>query len=313
MLSTRGFIASNPRARLLNPATALLHAVLLLVLVFTGACRVGTPEPEVSGPTATSRAASPEPEPNLDDIALRLEDGAQGWRLAAENLRPVAVEVLVRRRADLSLVESFVLPGESSQIILEWPGLDRDEVVSVLEEDLQVGSIMGDPASIDPDEEHLYRLPFRAGRRYRLVQGFHGKKSHRSEVSRYALDFEMPVGEPIHAARAGKVVKVVDWLTESGSDSRLLGRDNRIIVEHSDGTLATYAHLAPGGVVVEEGERVERGQHLGFSGRTGFTSGPHLHFVVRGARDVSIPIRFEGQEGRDLSEVGGTFGVKTRD
>jgi hypothetical protein len=37
---------------------------------------------------------------------------------------------------------------------------------------------------------------------------------------------------------------------------------------------------------------------------TGFTRGPHLHFVVLRERDISVPIRFEGYEDRDLSKPG---------
>ena len=64
--------------------------------------------------------------------------------------------------------------------------------------------------------------------------------------------------------------------------------------------MAVYAHLQPGGVLVRTGQRVRRGQPIGLSGNTGFSSGPHLHFVVqvnRGMRLESIPFRMFGRRG----------------
>jgi murein DD-endopeptidase MepM/ murein hydrolase activator NlpD len=61
-----------------------------------------------------------------------------------------------------------------------------------------------------------------------------------------------------------------------------------------------YAHLQEGGVLVRIGQRVRAGQQIGLSGNTGFTTGPHLHFVVqvnRGMRLESIPVRIAGAGG----------------
>jgi murein DD-endopeptidase MepM/ murein hydrolase activator NlpD len=112
--------------------------------------------------------------------------------------------------------------------------------------------------------------------------------------NRHALDFVLPTGTPVWAAREGVVARVVDGFTEGGLDPALMNSANLVAVLHADGTFALYVHLSPG-IPVKEGERVARGQVIGASGHTGFSSGPHLHFVVcRNGVDgvTSIPFRF---------------------
>jgi murein DD-endopeptidase MepM/ murein hydrolase activator NlpD len=91
----------------------------------------------------------------------------------------------------------------------------------------------------------------------------------------------------VYAARDGTVVKVIDWFSKQGEEE-LINAANKIIIAHSDGTLASYVHLDYKGSFVKEGEFVERGEKIGISGLTGYTRGPHLHFVVRKERDIRL-------------------------
>ena len=78
------------------------------------------------------------------------------------------------------------------------------------------------------------------------------------------------------------------------------GRANFIRILHDDGSMAVYAHLQPEGVQVHTGQRVRQGQRIGLSGNTGFSTAPHLHFVLqvnRGMRLESIPFRMFGPLG----------------
>ena len=78
------------------------------------------------------------------------------------------------------------------------------------------------------------------------------------------------------------------------------GRANFIRLLHDDGSMAVYAHLQPEGVQVRTGQRVRLGQRIGLSGNTGFSTAPHLHFVLqvnRGMRLQSIPFRMFGPLG----------------
>jgi len=71
-------------------------------------------------------------------------------------------------------------------------------------------------------------------------------------------------------------------------------------VLHDDGTFAVYAHLAWDSIRVRPGQQVARGERIAASGNTGFTTGPHLHFVVlrnEGLKSVSVPVRFSNGRG----------------
>jgi murein DD-endopeptidase MepM/ murein hydrolase activator NlpD len=76
------------------------------------------------------------------------------------------------------------------------------------------------------------------------------------------------------------VVRVVEDFSRGGTEERLRKRANLIFILHADGTIARYLHLQRGGAHVEVGDRVAAGDLIGFSGNTGYSQGPHLHFDV---------------------------------
>lgn len=123
--------------------------------------------------------------------------------------------------------------------------------------------------------EPPYVLPFPSGA-FRVIQAFGGSFSHTGSFF-YSHDFVMPIGTPIVAARAG----VVEAVEESFVDyDNTLGHENYVIVAHTDGTFARYLHLTENGVIPGVGDTVLAGDTLGFSGNTGFSTLPHLHFDV---------------------------------
>ncbi|HEY54091.1 MAG TPA: M23 family metallopeptidase [Caldilineae bacterium] len=115
------------------------------------------------------------------------------------------------------------------------------------------------------------RLPFDDDQR--LTQGF----GERPELYRArfglpghnGIDWGLPIGTPILAVDAGKVI--VRHTSATG-----FGR--YIKLQHSWGQ-SLYAHLSEFQVSI--GDEVERGQRVGFSGNSGFSTGPHLHFGMR--------------------------------
>ena len=164
--------------------------------------------------------------------------------------------------------------------------------------DLTLDYLPGDPQARPLDYE--YRLPFDYAL-IRVDQGFGGSFSHNDAQNRYAIDFAVPEGTPVLAAREGVVLQVESDFARAGLDrERYGGRANYVRILHPDGSMALYAHLKPEGVLVRPGQRVRQGQRIALSGNTGFSTAPHLHFVVqvnRGMRLEAIPIRMFGALG----------------
>lgn len=165
----------------------------------------------------------------------------------------------------------------------------------------------GDPDA-SPDTSVLYQLPFRTGQSYAVHQAFNGSFSHSSPENQYAVDFAMPLGTDVLAARAGRVMQVQDDFYRAGLDLDKYGeRANTVMILHADGSFAVYAHLDLESVIVARGQRVEAGTLIGKSGNTGFTTGPHLHFVVqhnRRGRLASLPFQFI-QNGTPVTPIAG--------
>ncbi len=150
----------------------------------------------------------------------------------------------------------------------------------------------GDPRARH-DDAYTYRMPFGGTESRRLTQGANGPYTHQGSAA-WSFDFGLPIGTPILAARAGRVVEKTDGYTNSGISPEFLDRANAVTVLHDDGTFATYAHLDPG-AGVREGMWMSVGEVLGFSGNTGYSTGPHLHFSVwkaTWAGGQTLPIRF---------------------
>jgi len=145
------------------------------------------------------------------------------------------------------------------------------------------------------DDSYRYSLPYAPGSSFRVSQGYDGKFSHKGS-NRFAIDWRMPEGTPVHAARGGFVVKVKDDSDRGGGDVKFDTFNNYVLIRHDDGTLGQYCHLKKGGVKVREGDVVNDGDLLAHSGNTGFSSGPHLHFSVfktkNGKERESIPVQF---------------------
>ena len=150
------------------------------------------------------------------------------------------------------------------------------------------------------DDSHLYSLPYASHESYRMLQGFGSRFSH-TGLEEFAVDIDMPVGTPVHAARAGVVVDVEESNTRGCWDDGCGRYANFIVILHSDGTTGEYYHLRKGGSLVNVGDAITQSQQIGYSGNTGHTTMPHLHFAVYCAigwgSTQSIPVRFQSANG----------------
>lgn len=97
-----------------------------------------------------------------------------------------------------------------------------------------------------------------------------GKHDH------YAIDLSChTVGTPIKAAASGTVI-----FSKDGYNG---GFGNLVIIKHNNGSQTFYAHQSRR--AIGQGEYVTQGQIIGYVGSTGHSTGPHLHFEVRGAKN----------------------------
>ena len=147
------------------------------------------------------------------------------------------------------------------------------------------------------DDEHVYALPYEVGRSYRVLQGYGSRFSH-TGLEEFSIDFDMPEGTPVHAALVARVVES----NSRGCWDRGCGRfANFIVILHEDGTTGEYYHLEKDGSAVSVGDHVRQGQLIGYSGNTGHTTMPHLHFAVYRATEwgntQSIPVLFDSAQG----------------
>jgi len=155
-------------------------------------------------------------------------------------------------------------------------------------------------AEFGAPEDSPYVLPYPVGSAYEVFQTYCGPVSHGKD-GQMSIDFLMPMGAEVVAARAGIVRQVTDRFEDFGR------RFNAIYIEHEDGTAAFYGHLKQGSSRVRVGDRVDSGQVIASSGASG-TSLEHLHFGVASSwpprRPDDVPVSFRNSQGA-LDERGG--------
>jgi murein DD-endopeptidase MepM/ murein hydrolase activator NlpD len=99
------------------------------------------------------------------------------------------------------------------------------------------------------------------------------------------IDFSSPTGTPIYATGDGRVSKPKDGLA---------GYGKTVVIDHGYGYKSLYAHMSK--IAVKPGQRVTRGQIIGYVGNTGISTGPHLHYEVRKNDEPVNPVHFFFQD-----------------
>ena len=191
----------------------------------------------------------------------------------------------------------FVIPGNREQGLVQFGAVDPTAAFSYR---LSYKLVPGEPFERVPDDLD-YFPPFARGKTFSISQGMDDDHTHNDAANRYAVDIVMPMGTPVLAARSGVVMESEGTFPDDGrKDKSLLDQANFIRLLHDDGTMAIYAHLQQHSLRVQPGMKVPAGHWIANSGNSGFSSGPHLHFVVQknlGMALEALPLRFRQPDG----------------
>lgn len=234
-------------------------------------------------PTAAVGAESAEDE---DGVRIRKITSGQYATLVVENLREHDVTVA------LTILAQNVRVTRITPKTASYAGLSQTEAVRLCAADTerpwrwryQFTWIKG-RLNARHDDETLYVLPFEKGRSFRVTQSYGGRLTHRDH-DKYAVDFGMPEGTKVCAARDGVVVDLMESSEVGGPDKKYKDEANFVSIAHDDGTIGEYLHLKRDGVLVGIGDKVEAGQPIALSGNTGYSTVPHVHFGVYSPLDI---------------------------
>ena len=178
------------------------------------------------------------------------------------------------------------------------------------------------PRDAKHDDSARYLVPFDPSVPRRLGQGVNGDMGYdlygnavsspqgdpvtHDGLNKYAFDWLMPAGTTVVAARDGKVARVVQNVDPAGYRGGVLA--DAVVVEHADGTFATYMGLAEG-IPVAAGQQVRAGDPIGKCGSwsSGATA---IHFSVSKldaeGRAQTVPILF-ADGGKGFVPVPGSY------
>lgn len=111
---------------------------------------------------------------------------------------------------------------------------------------------------------------------------------------KHCIDFALPKGTPVCAARDGVVSERVSRFSKTFDNSEMADRCNVVVLLHEDGEESVYVHLAQNSIRARLGQRVRAGQVIARSGQTGYATYPHLHFGVYDKKGKSKKIKLVG-------------------
>jgi len=212
------------------------------------------------------------------DVNLFYENNSRGYTLYATNKLFCPVSVLLELdMQNLFFSERdqrlFIIPARTEKVKLGMLRIKDHQISNrfLYHYKLTYGNVN----QKEYDTSYVYDLPYQKGQTFLLFQGYNGNMSHQNQN---ALDFYMPLGTPIVAAREGIVFKVVQKNDTSCLERSCAQFNNYVSIYHPDGTIGYYAHIRHNGAIIKEGDTVKRGDLIAYSGGTGWSTGPHLHF-----------------------------------
>ena len=238
------------------------------------------------------------------------------WQISIQNTEPYTISVRTQiTTADNAYVThpdqgdyivgeekwTIIAPGETVPVLIVGPDTTPGSWEWYWLWEWYQGTVQFTPVT---DEHHIYRLPYDGSYTVSSALKNYSPFGAPPENWHMAVDWPMDEGTPILAARAGTVVQLKEDSNINGYTEDVADDGNFIEIEHDDGTFSVYYHLEQNGAAVVIGQSVNEGEFIGYSGNTGYSSGPHLHLHVwyldynaGSPIPVQIPIRFYSQEG----------------
>jgi murein DD-endopeptidase MepM/ murein hydrolase activator NlpD len=133
------------------------------------------------------------------------------------------------------------------------------------------------PATLPALQPGVLLVPVQGDDRGDITQGYGATSFAKNGYQGHwhnGVDFAASIGTPVLAAEDGTVAATgnQDAYCRKGAYGKF------IVINHTDGLTTLYGHLSR--QVVVKGDAVKRGQLIGYSGQTGYATGPHLHFTV---------------------------------
>lgn len=173
---------------------------------------------------------------------------------------------------------------DNSQLVIE-----SAKRIDILEKAIVVQSkSLDEIAKLAKNKEQLLSAipaiqPIKNSELTRMASGFGWRRDPFTKARKFhkGMDFTAKRGTPVYASGDGKITR---------ADSRSSGYGKHIRIDHGYGYVSLYAHL--NGYNVRRGQKVKRGDVIGFVGSTGRSQAPHLHYeIAKDGRKIN-PVNF---------------------
>jgi murein DD-endopeptidase MepM/ murein hydrolase activator NlpD len=157
----------------------------------------------------------------------------------------------------------------TKELVIQSKSLDEIELLAKNNESL----LTAIPAIQPVSSSDLKRMA--SGYGYRIDPFTKKRTMH------WGMDFSAKTGTPIYATGVGRIAR---------ADARAVGFGNHVRIDHGFGYVSIYAHMDK--IVVRRGNKVKRGDLIGYVGNTGRSVAPHLHYeIVKDGKKIN-PINF---------------------
>ncbi len=219
----------------------------------------------------------------MEQVLANIEDRDNNiYRLYFE-ANPIPEE---QRRAGFGGINRYkFLEGfNNSEIVI-----DATKRLDIIQKQMVIQSKSLDEIAILAEEKEKFLeaipaiQPVRNEDLKRMASGFGWRTDPflKTRKKHWGMDFTAPRGTPIYASGNGKVIR---------ADNNSSGFGKHIRIDHGYGYVSLYAHLSKYNVT--KGQKVKRGDLIGFVGNTGRSEAPHLHYEVRKDKERINPINF---------------------